>query len=180
MKLVLLPGLDGTGRLFEPLLQQLPAHLSPVVINYPAVQSMPYSELLLYVSEKMPSGEEYVIVAESFSGPLAIEFAASEPSNLKGLILCATFASNPTFLPRRSGLLVRWPAFTVRFPNFIVRQYLLGKDAPDSLVEDFHDVLRSVSPEVLACRVRSVLKVDVRTALTECRVPILFLAPTQD
>ncbi len=32
--LVLLPGMDGTGDLFEPLLRELPAGWRPVVVRY--------------------------------------------------------------------------------------------------------------------------------------------------
>ena len=35
VSLVLLPGLDGTGELFQPLLRALPNELQPIVLSYP-------------------------------------------------------------------------------------------------------------------------------------------------
>lgn len=71
MKLVLLPGLDGTGRLFEPLLRVLPFHFSPLVIAYPTHAALSYTELLRYIEQKMPCGEDYILLTESYSGPIA-------------------------------------------------------------------------------------------------------------
>ena len=77
MKLVLLPGLDGTGLLFDPLLRILPSHFSSIVISYPPDEPLGYAELVPYVKSRIPANEDFVIVAESFSGPLAVEIASS-------------------------------------------------------------------------------------------------------
>src|SRR4051794_30021183 len=154
MKLVLLPGLDGTGLLFEPLLRVLPSHFAPLVISYPANEPLSYAQLLPLVRASLPVDEDYILLAESFSGPIAVELAASDPPRLKALILCATFLSNPACLSDKFSTLVRPIAFTLEFPEFVVRRYLLGRDAPAYLVEDFRRVSRSVSPEVLAFRMR--------------------------
>jgi len=37
LDVLLVPGLDGTGRLFSPLLAELPRTIAPSVIPYPAV-----------------------------------------------------------------------------------------------------------------------------------------------
>lgn len=65
MKLVLLPGPDGTGRLFEPFLRALPSHLSPVIISYPTDQPLSYAELVRFVRQQVRSDEDYVLLAES-------------------------------------------------------------------------------------------------------------------
>jgi hypothetical protein len=49
MHLLLLPGMDGTGRLFGPLLRALQPTLSPVVVAYPVDQPYGYAELLPFV-----------------------------------------------------------------------------------------------------------------------------------
>jgi hypothetical protein len=51
--------------------------------------------------------EPFVLLAESFSTPVAIRVAAENPTNLKGLILCAGFATSPVSgLPRMLGWLL--------------------------------------------------------------------------
>jgi len=37
MKIVLLPGLDGTGNLFNPLLKAIPQNSEVIVVSYPDV-----------------------------------------------------------------------------------------------------------------------------------------------
>ena len=48
--LVLLPGMDGTGTLFEPLLQALGQHWPVQVLHYPGDQPLGYP-CLLYTSD---------------------------------------------------------------------------------------------------------------------------------
>src|SRR5438552_16171249 len=93
--LVLLPGLDGTGRLFDPLLEILPADFTASVVSWPTDQSLSFNQLESFVREALPADKPFAIVAESFSGPLAVMIAASSPHNLRALILSASFISNP-------------------------------------------------------------------------------------
>ena len=180
MKLVLLPGLDGTGLLFEPLVQVLPSHLSPVVISYPKDRQLSYEELVKFVKQQVPGSEDYVLLAESFSGPVAIEISATHPANLKALVLSATFVSNPAPIPRSVSFLLRGLFFMLEPPQFVVSRYLLGEKPPIDLVKTFRHAKRSVPPDVLAFRMRSVIDADVRRAFVACRLPILYLFGTQD
>jgi pimeloyl-[acyl-carrier protein] methyl ester esterase len=180
MKLVLLPGLDGTGRLFKPLVEVLPAHLSPVVISYPNDKALSYPELVRLVKQQVPVSEDYVLLAESFSGPVAIEIAATQPSNMKALILSATFVSNPAPVPQAMSLISCGLLFVFEPPQFVVSRYLLGAQPPADLVETFLRAKRSVRPEVLAFRMRSVIHADVRREFAACRLPILYLRAKED
>ena len=94
MKLVLLPGLDGTGKLFAPLLEALPSSIKIQTVTYDLNKEQSYSELIKYVKSTLPQ-EEFVLLAESFSGPIAYQIALSQPKQLKALILVATFLENP-------------------------------------------------------------------------------------
>ena len=100
MRLVLLPGMDGTGDLFEPLIAVLLGKLQCKAIQYPLHKALSYAELAEHVVPQLPEREEYVILGESFSSPIAVMTAESKPRNLVGLILCATFARNlrPNFV----------------------------------------------------------------------------------
>lgn len=95
MQLLLLSGMDGTGRLFGPLLRALPSSLSPVVGAYPADRPYGYAELLPLVEAAAPAGAEYVVVGESFSGLLALMLAAQRPPGLRGIVLCESFVRSP-------------------------------------------------------------------------------------
>ena len=99
--LVLLPGMDGTGKLFQPFQEALDGRFPTSAISYPKDQYLSYEELKARVAPVLPTGTSYVLLGESFSRPLAISIASSKPAGLRGVILCASFVSRPA--PRWLG-----------------------------------------------------------------------------
>src|SRR5437016_1747266 len=102
-RVVLLPGLHGTDELAGPLLSVIPPDYRPTIVTYPKSGPHDYDSLLRVVSEKMPGPEPALLIAESFSGPLAIRYAAANPSRVRGVVLSASFVLNPA--PRWLGWL---------------------------------------------------------------------------
>lgn len=179
--LVLLPGLDGTGLLFKPLLEVIPSCFTPLVISYPSDEPLDYDALLSCAQSLIPLDQPFVIVAESFSGPIAVRIAATRPNNLRALILCASFVSNPTLLSNPlTSFLINTPVFNVRPPDFLVRYFLMGQDAPVDLMNLFKEALDVVSPSVLASRLQIILEVNERDSLRKCQVPVLYIAAKHD
>lgn len=181
LELVLLPGLDGTGLLFEPLLKALPADLKLNVVAYPPQDALTYAQLAEHVREQLPHGRSLVLCAESFSGPIAIQLAHSERPNVKGIIFCATFARSPRpFLLN----LARWLPLAILFrlgmPRILVRMFLLDRGAPESLVQLFEQSISVVSPATLAARMREVATVDVSSELENIEVPCCFIRAESD
>ena len=180
MKLVLLPGLDGTGVLFEPLLRALPQTLTPVVQSYPGEVPLSYDELLPLAQAALPVSEPYILLGESFSGPLALRIAATNPAGLKGIILCASFVCNPVkFFPRACRDLIRPFIFSSWPPWFRLRALFVGyaSRAMFELVERAHKI---VTAEVMAARAREIVAVNAEDALAACRVPVLYIAGASD
>ena len=95
VKLILMPGIEGTGDLFAPLVRALDNSLDTTVLRYPTDEPLGYSELLPRVRAALPASGPFVLLGESFSGPLAIMLAAEAPAGLRGVILSASFATNP-------------------------------------------------------------------------------------
>jgi len=93
MNIVLLPGLDGTGNLFNSLLRFLPEE-DITVIALPKVGDQTYEALTEYYQALIPK-EPYVLVTEMFSGPIGIKLASMDVGLMKRLVLVATFASPP-------------------------------------------------------------------------------------
>jgi pimeloyl-ACP methyl ester carboxylesterase len=177
---VLLPGLDGSGRLFAPLLAAAPRWLEAESISFPADRPLGYDALAALVRPRLP-GEPFVLVAESFSGPLAVRLAAERPPGLAALVLAATFLWRPlNRLLHPVSRLAGARFFGLGMPGPVVRQLLAGPDAPASIVEEVQRAVAAVPPAVLAHRSTEALGVDVRNALARVEVPILFLAPTRD
>jgi pimeloyl-ACP methyl ester carboxylesterase len=180
LTLLLLPGMDGTTGLFPAFTSALPDDLQTVVVTYPTDHFLSYVLLQDRVREKSPNSP-FVLLAESFSTPLALNYAASNPPNLRALILCAGFASNPLHAGRRhlASLLAPW-AFRMKIPAFAARRWLLGPDAPPQLISELRSAVARVHPNVLSMRLRAILKCDVRASIGQITVPILYLRPNHD
>ena len=73
---MLLPGLDGAGELFQSFLKVLPSSLTPQVASYQTEQYLTYKELVSLVQSVLSPKEPFVLLGESFSGPLSIKAAA--------------------------------------------------------------------------------------------------------
>jgi pimeloyl-[acyl-carrier protein] methyl ester esterase len=181
INLFLLPGLDGTGQLFHPLSANLPEYLVPCLIQYPPDIFLDYNLLVEYARERISTDKPFVLLAESFSGPVALELAASERCNLVAVILCATFISNPAPKPLSwIGSLLGAMLFKLTPPRFLIRYYLLGQRASEQLVNNFMSAVQSVSGKVLLSRLKCIFNVDAKDALRACPVPILYLSGKQD
>lgn len=180
MRLLLLPGMDGTGRLLEPLCAALPASLTSIVVRYPTDRALGYDELLTIVEESVPRGDEFIVLGESFSGPLAVMLAAKKPPGLKGIILCASFARSPVRGIVRGVARIIGPLLMRVTPRAVERWMLLGRYQTPELRGMLDEALSSVPPAVLSSRLRSVLAVDVVAELRSCSVPILSLRSTAD
>ena len=154
--LVLLPGLDGTGVLFRPLLGALPPSLPVTVVIYPPDQPLDYEALLPLVMAALPVASPFVLLGESFSGPLALRAAACRPAGLVGVVLSASFYRSPhPYLPSWIRGLVR-PALLRIVPRFSQVKALLGGYSTEGIRLLVREALAQVTPEVFACRLRAV------------------------
>lgn len=178
--LMLLPGMDGTGVLFAPLLGELDPRISPWVVPYPADEPLSYDELLPLVRRAVPSEEPFFLLAESFSGPLAIRFAAEGPGNLRGLILVSTFIRNPVpWLPSWTRHFAIPPFFRFARRFILVKALLSGYGNRDmtALLDAAHS---QVTPEVMAKRAKEILGVKVKRELKMVKSPVYYLGGEND
>jgi pimeloyl-ACP methyl ester carboxylesterase len=180
-KLVLLPGMDGTGKLFAEFVKALKGEFEITVACYPTDACRSYTELKESVFSLFPRSDSYALVAESFSTPLAIQCAAENPGNLKALILCAGFSTSPLRGWLRPFISLLAPVVLhFGLPALAARPILIGRNAPGTLLDAIREVISSVRPQVLAARIREILVCDVRKELGQVRAPILYLRATED
>jgi pimeloyl-ACP methyl ester carboxylesterase len=117
-----------------------------------------------------------VIIAESFSGPLAVAVAERRP--VAAFVFCNSFVVAPrawTFRWLASPLLFRLP-----MPGFVLRRYMVGAGADETLVREVSEAVAAVPAAVLASRLRSVLSLDVTDAFGRCIAPTLYVRGTED
>lgn len=115
-----------------------------------------YRELEEIARQAIPADRPYILLGESFSGPIAISIAASAPGQLRGLVLCCTFARNP-----RPALAALKPFIGALPFKALPASWLV--DA--SMRKAFNQALDHVTPPALRARMRAVLAVDVSDRL---------------
>jgi pimeloyl-[acyl-carrier protein] methyl ester esterase len=180
-KLVLLPGMDGTGELFAAFVEALPKSFATETVQYPSDPRLSSTDLIQFLQSSISSSAPFVLIAESFSSPLAIEWAATNPPNLKGLVICAGFVTSPVRGWLRSVCSFLSPiCFLIPLPKFAIRLLLVGHDAQPSLVNVVRETISSVSAGVLSARLRSVLICDARSELSQLTIPVMFLHAMKD
>lgn len=179
LTLVLLPGMDGTGLLFEDFASALGRDIEVRVIAYPRTGALGYAELESHAREALPTRGEYVVLGESFSGPIAISIAASRPAGLVGVILCASFVSNPR--PRMATFRHFIGLLPVKAtPLAILTAALLGRFTTSPLRSALAKAMTQVSSDALRARLQAVLSVDVSAHLKTIDVPVLYLLAKHD
>ncbi|GAC1033423.1 hypothetical protein thsps21_42520 [Pseudomonas sp. No.21] len=176
---MLLPGMDGSGKLFAPLIHALGNDLHTQVVRYPPEQPLGYAPLMEQVRQQLPVGRPFILLGESFSGPIAVSLAAERPAGLLGLVLCCTFVRNPRpGLAWLSGLL---PLVSPRLaPRALLSRLLLGRFATPALDQALADALAPLPSATLQARLRAVLDVDAAGQLQRIQVPLLYLQAAED
>ena len=176
VELVLLPGLDGTGRLFQWLEQALEGRVATKVVSYPDDPGLGYREIIALVESRMEV-KPIVVLGESFSGPIAVELAARHPVHVKGLILAATFLRSP------------WPPWMIRAAARVNidsvspglrNRFLRGPRADPELDAVINSILSDMPSGVRASRLREVAAVDVSKPFASLRCPVLALQGSRD
>ena len=178
-RLLLLPGLDGTGALFEPFLDALPGAFDSAIVSYPPDATLDYDACAAVARAAAPTDGPWIAVGESYSGPVALQLAAEPPTGLAGVVLVASFVTSPAGWA--AGWLARLAApvaFRLRPPRWALRWLLAGGDR--ALARRVGEAVATVRPEVLGARLRAVLAVDARAEAAACPVPVLYLRGTRD
>lgn len=176
--LVLLPGLNGTAGLFDPLLSIATDDYAVMVIDYPVDEIKSYAELTEAVLEKIRCIDgDFVLVGESFSGPIAIFLSAKNIPGHLATILVATFVSGPywqlaKYLPWTVIYWLARPLYALRIK--------LSTSTNASLLKAASAEMQKVKPEVLAARTRAALAVDARAALVKIIIPLVYFRARYD
>lgn len=181
-KLVFLPGLDGTGISFEPLGAVLPEDVPVCVVRYPTDRLLSFEETVRCARDQIPWDRGAIVLAESFSGPVALALAGSGLIRPGCLVLCSTFARSPR--PRVLKALELFPMkrlLGLPVPRSLLRLVVAGgAESADLLLGMWHRVRTMVPPEVLVHRLKIINRVDVRGFLPRLCVPCLYLQAASD
>src|ERR1019366_8900499 len=156
MHLVLLPGMDGTGSLFSGLVSALGPGFEATVVKYPADQALGYKELESFARSSLPLDRPFIILGETFSGPIAISLSASMPPGLAGVILCCSFARNPLPVLRWLKSLLGLVPFD-HLPKVFLGPFLFGRFASRKERSELGEAVSRVSNKTMRARIKAVL-----------------------
>ncbi|WP_045836923.1 alpha/beta fold hydrolase [Hyphomicrobium sp. 99] len=175
-EIVLLPGLDGTGELFDRIVPHLARHFTVTVVRYPPDPTLGYAGYVELVRHKIGSRPVYVL-GESFSGPVAVLIAGQLGAQVQGIVLAATFVKNP------------WPSWFIRrcarvhplaTPRNLRDAMLMGAYGDPELRSKVETIVQGLSLPVRAARLRAVAGVDVTADFMRLSCPILALHGRSD
>jgi len=181
--LCLMPGLGGSGDLFDELVSALTkssgGRCQTLVIRYRDGDSL--ESYVDAVSRQLPTDRELSIVAESFSGPIAIALMARGEFKVGPSVLCNTFCRPPfrhllpLLKPVPAGLL-KSSALTAP----LLRWLCAGKHFNHQQWAEVLQSIQSTDRRQLKRQLLALGDFDVKHLLTEITVPILYLQSTQD
>jgi pimeloyl-ACP methyl ester carboxylesterase len=179
--LVFLPGLDGTGFSFEPLRKRIPPDMDVTIIRYPDHDFLSFEETVEYAAAQVPPDAYPVVIAESFSGPVAVQLIGSGRLKAKCLILCATFAKAPRpILLRIAQVMPLTFLMGLPVPQRVLKAMLGNNGSGDGLLSLWGRIRAAVAPSVLAHRLRMLSRVDVTPWLERLSLPCCYLQAAGD
>ena len=177
IRALVLPGLDGCAHLRAEFVAALAPEFAATVLAYPNDRALDYDALTEWVRERLPTDAAFILIAESFSGPVAIRLAAARPDGLIGVVLAATFARAPRlaslhFLTRLLPLraLPMLPAMSLMMGHWSTREWK----------QRLRAALAAVDPAVLRCRLLAAARVDVTGLVADIACPIVYLRAIRD
>lgn len=178
-RIVLLPGMDGTGELLTEFAAALAPEFSTTIVNYPQDVALDYAALTAFVRGQLPHDEHFALVAESFSGPIAIRLAAAKPDGLLAVVLCASFAKSPQPWLQAFTSLLRAVPFR-RIPAGLLMPLLMGRSSSRGWSRRVQAAIRSVESAVLHRRLTEISMVDDSALIADIACPLLYLRASRD
>lgn len=173
----LLPGLHGDSTLFPPLVEELGDVLTECV-EYPTTIPQSYDSLEKWLSEQLDWNIPRVIIAESFSGPLALRLAKCFPHSVQSLVLAASFCASPKN-PNFAILPLR-PLLMLSPPRRALRHFLIGDDASEQQVSALKKIVSKIPSKALSQRVRAILSLQPSDSPCLKNLPMLILQASDD
>ena len=175
-----LPGLHGTDALFGKLRSAIPARQECEWIDLPAKGKQDYQTLSDWLDGKLEhlENKKRLIIAESFSGPLAVMLASKRPDEVAGIVQASSFCHAP--LNPGIALLPLRPLFMVKPHRKALEHFLIGKDASDEEIEELSQVIQSIPSATLTKRVRAILEFQEEDSPELKGIPMLLLQAQED
>lgn len=182
---VLVPGMDGTGRLFyrqTPLLARFFRVATYALRDSATTMDTLVADLTNVIETVSPTDRQAIVVGESFGGALALSLALAQPGRVRALVILNSF---PYFAPQFRlwlgihGLKVL-PWGAMGLIRRLTASRLHSRHTHRQEIQRFMELTAGASRDGYLNRLRVLTTYDVRHRLPELRCPTLFLAAELD
>jgi len=173
--------MDGTGDMFEPLVRAIAisnVECTIQIMRYPLDAPLNYEELIEFAAGQLPNSP-CMLIAESFSGPIAIALAARFPSQVERVVLSTSFVRNPLPWLALMAPIIDYLPIT-HAPSWLMQQQLFNGAAMPELNLALARAIDSISPAVMRARLKAILNVDASASLKLLTQPVLYLQADAD
>ncbi|MFS1525512.1 alpha/beta fold hydrolase [Microbulbifer sp. 2304DJ12-6] len=177
MKILLLPGLDGTGLLFRHLIEALPESLDLEAISFFDFPQSSYLEQAQRLAELF-SDRQIFLVAESYSGRIAYELCSLMSGKIKGVVLIASFISPPSKVSRLAVPLCRYGIKPTRLNQWLANMVGFNGYGSRRQVHETFFALAKTQGEGLQERARNIAQLDI--PIIKHTVPTTYIRPSRD
>lgn len=158
MNILLLPGMDGTGVLFEPFVKAFPNSIDIQVATLIQEIDVSFEEQASALLGQVKNNT--VIVAESYSGLVAHELGKLAPESIKHIVFAASFLERPSILAKFGNLVPKTMLDYTLYPKSIVMQVLFGKYRSQYLMRLFERAMVDVPLDLLEFRIKQVCNLN--------------------
>jgi pimeloyl-ACP methyl ester carboxylesterase len=172
---VLLPGLHGSAALYDAFVALAPPWARCVPVALPTLGDQSLGGLATTLEAELKRLEGFVLVAESYSGPIAVRLAARLGQKVALLVLCNPLVEMPVALP--AGLAAS--AATWRgMPAAAAAMALAGGDR--ALGRAALDGIRALPREVLEARLEAAFTATADEIAPLLVAPLLAVLGSRD
>jgi len=182
--LFLIPGVDGTGKLFY---RQIPGleqrfHVTTTRLRDDA-ETMDHLIADLHGEVTRVAGEDRVtLLGESFGGALALSYAVAHPERVDRMVILNSFAQFGSQARLWLGyhLLRATPWGMMRIFRQLNARRMHSPQTEREEIKRFHELMRASTREGYLSRMRILRNYDIRRHLPSIAAPVLFLASDRD
>lgn len=177
MKVLLLPGLDGTGTLFSDLIKVLPKQWTTETI---CLSKLPGDSYLAQAQSIAKSflNEKTHIIAESYSGRIAYELSLLAPEKISGITFIASFITPPSILSKAASLA---PTFLINSPfltKITLNYFGFNGKGCDRLINNTYNSLLKTNRSKLKQRLHNIASLPKPSQRLE--IPTIYIRPDRD
>lgn len=172
---VLLPGLHGSRALFSSFVALAPAWANCLPLALPTVGGQTFDEIADVILPELRSLEGFVLLGESFSGPIAARLSARLGKKVALLVLCNPVVEMSVRVPE--GLLSAIAA-SAWMPAWGASMALSGGDM--SIAQSALDEVRALPKGILPQRLSAVYSATEDALASNLAPPLLTILGTSD